>query len=99
MTDKDISFDKYYTLDTNQMYFSIDLQRSVKFTGVLAIKPTHCSTCGTWFGKLVDVDLNGLKVYGTNNEIEFTAQNVVSEYEFKNKIAPDFFVYMPMDLI
>lgn len=97
MTDADIKFDKYYSLDTERMYFSIDLQRSVKFDGILAVKPTHRSdpACDDfkgggclWFGTLVNVDVNGLHDYDTNNEIEFAAEDVVSEYEFKDRIMP-----------
>ena len=106
MTDEDINFDKYYELDTEQRYFSIDLQRSVKFYGKLAVKPTHRSheICGTfkgggclWFGTLVNVDTNGLHDYDTNNEIEFVAQDILSEYNFKNNILPDF--VMPLNLV
>lgn len=98
MTNKDISFDKYYTLDTNQMYFSIDLQRKVKFDGTLAVKPTaRSSSLGLWFGKLVDVDINGLKDYDTNNEIEFTSDDVVGGYEFKDKF-PLYYI-MPLNLV
>jgi hypothetical protein len=97
MKDEDIDFNKYYELDCRRKYFSIDLQREVQFDGCLAVKPTHKSNsaCGTfkgggclWFGKLVDVDINGLKDYDTNNEIEFVAEDVISEYEFKDIILP-----------
>lgn len=96
MKDKDIDFNKYYELDCNRKYFSIDLQREVQFDGVLAVKPTHKSdsACGnfnggcSWFGKLVNVDVNGFHDYDTNNEIEFVAEDVISEYEFKDIILP-----------
>ena len=96
MKDKDIDFNKYYELDCNKKYFSIDLQREVQFDGVLAVKPTHKSDsifgnfkggC-LWFGTLVNVDVNRLHDYDTNNEIEFVAEDVISEYEFKDRIIP-----------
>lgn len=96
MKDKDVNFNKYYELDCNRKYFSIDLQREVKFDGCLVVKPTHKSDgiCGTfkggrlWFGTLVNVDVNGCHDYDTNNEIEFVAEDVISEYEFKDGILP-----------
>lgn len=97
MKDEDMDFNKYYELDCNRKYFSIDLQREVQFDGVLAVKPTHKSDsiCGTfkgggclWFGTLVNVDVNKLHDYDTNNEIEFVAEDVICEYEFKDRIIP-----------
>jgi len=95
MKDEDIDFSKYYELDCNKKYFSIDLQREVQFDGVLAVKPMHNdSACGnfnggcSWFGTLVNVDVNGFHDYDTNNEIEFVAEDVISKYEFKDRILP-----------
>lgn len=105
MTDTDIKFDKYYSLDAERMYFSVDLQRKVKFDGILAVKPTHRSgpACGTfkgdgclWFGTLVNVDVNGLHDYDTDNEIEFVAEDVISEYDFKDRVMS---FIVPLNLI
>lgn len=104
MKDEDLQFDKYYELDKEQTYFSIDLQRSIKFYGKLVVKPTHRSDphCGTfkgsgclWFGTLVDTD--GLMDYDTTNEIEFVSQDVISEYEFRKNTPLNFI--MPMNLV
>jgi hypothetical protein len=103
MKDEDIQFGKYYELDKEQTYFSIDLQRNVKFNDTLVVKPTHRSNdmCGTfkgggclWFGTLVNVGITGFHDYDTNNEIEFVSQDVVSEYKFKETLPLDFI--MPM---
>lgn len=95
MKDNEIEFGKYYELDCNRKYFSIDLQREVQFDGVLAVKPMHNDSAFgnfnggcSWFGTLVNVDVNRLHDYDTNNEIEFVAEDVISEYEFKDKILP-----------
>ena len=95
-TDEDIEFGKYYMLNTDNMYFSIDLQRSVKFNSPLVVKAISRShpMCGTfkdsgslWFGQLVD---NGVTDMDTKNEIEFVATDVACEYQFKDK-CPDIF--------
>lgn len=73
---------KYYVLNPDKFYFSIDLQRSVKFINPVIVKVTHTSTFGIIFGTLVDVGLFRNDI-DTTNEIEFISEDILREYEFK----------------
>lgn len=81
----EIEIGKYYALNPDKFYFSIDLRRTVKFINPVIVKAAHVGKVGTeniFFGKLVDV---GLSIdYDTNNEIEFTDDDILREYTFKN---------------
>ena len=72
---------KYYTLNPDKFYFSIDLQRSIKFNSPVIIKVTHTSDLGLLFGTLVDIGL--FEDINTTNEIEFISDDIIGEYEFK----------------
>lgn len=72
---------KYYALNPDKFYFSINLQRSVKFINPVIVKVTHTSTFGIIFGTLVDVGL--FRDIDTTNEIEFISEDILREYEFK----------------
>jgi len=74
---------KYYALNPDKFYFSIDLQRSVKFINPVIVKVTHTSTFGIIFGTLVDVGL--FMDIDTTNEIEFISEDILREYEFKKE--------------
>ena len=72
---------KYYALNPDKFYFSINLQRSVKFINPVIVKVTNTSTLGLIFGTLVDVGL--FEDINTTNEIEFISADILREYEFK----------------
>lgn len=86
----EIEIGKYYALNPDKFYFSIDLRKNVKFINPVIVKVAHVGKVGTeniFFGKLVDV---GLTIdYDTNNEIEFMADDILREYTFKNAPAAD----------
>lgn len=77
-----IEVGKYYVLNPDRFYFSIDLQRTVKLINPVIVKLTHTSTLGVLFGSLVDVGI--LIDIDTNNEIEFKEDDIIGEYELKN---------------
>lgn len=89
MTEKlnaEIENDKYYILDAKKYYWSIDLQRMVKFDDgrALAVKVTNRAFDETlFFGNLINT---GISDYETNNSIEFHAQDVIGKYKFKDKV-------------
>ena len=93
-------FGKYYELSTDKFYFCVDLQRSVKFDSKLVVK------CGSsfkemHFGNLVDLCVHGPfgVDYDTKHEIEFTDEDIISEYEkFQPKPIVDYFFKEPQQL-
>lgn len=73
-------FNKYYLLDTNHAYWSIDLQRMIKFVDKLAVKCTAIYNDKMYFGNLI----NTSEVYNdleTNNEITFCQEDIIGEYK------------------
>lgn len=74
---------KYYALNPDKFYFSINLQRSVKFINPVIVKVTHKNALNLnhGFGTLVDVGL--FRDIDTTNEIEFISEDILREYEFK----------------
>ena len=93
-------FGKYYELSTNKFYFSVDLQRCVKFDSKLVVK-CGSSFKGMHFGNLVDLCVHGpLGVdYDTKHEIEFTDEDIIAEYEkFRPKPIVDYFFKEPQQL-
>ena len=79
-------YGKYYLLDIAKEYFSVDLQRKIKFSGVpgtLAVK------CGSSFGKdchfgtLVASEKMGPD-YDTKNEIEYCDSDITGIYQLKD---------------
>ena len=93
-----VEFDKYYRLKPDGRYWCIPLQTIVSFPDGVVVKAESRSAFDigdkgrVWFGKLVDT--RGLMDYETDNEIEFFEDDVVSEYEFREKIPfPPFLMY------
>jgi hypothetical protein len=78
-----VEYGKYYSLNINNYYYSITLGRKVKFTDTLVVK-YNCSHGKILFGNLVDVSTTFGPDYNTNNEIEFSENDIISEYEFKD---------------
>ena len=81
LEDMEYEIGKYYALNPDKFYFSIDLQRTIKFINPVIVKLTHTSTLGPIFGTLVDVGL--FEDINTTNEIEFISKDILREYEFK----------------
>lgn len=82
-------FGKYYLLDLNKTYWSIDLQRSIKFVDKLVVCCESTYQHKLYYGKLVDTP----SVYSdmvTNNEIMFSPEDVIGEYKLQS--TPLFFV-------
>jgi len=71
-------FGKFYILNHNKDYFSVELQRNIKFNEPLIIKcgSGFFKTCH--FGCLVNTGIGNDFI--TDNEIEFSDEDVVSEY-------------------
>lgn len=75
----ELKFGEKYLLNSNKYYFCIPLQRTVKFTGNVAVEFTSRSELGRiCFGKLIDI---GEQDYVTDNEIEFYEDDVIEQYE------------------
>ena len=73
-------FNKYYLLDTNHTYWSIDLQRMIKFVDKLVVKCTATHNNKMYFGNLI----NTSEIYNdleTNNEITFCQEDIIEEYK------------------
>jgi len=80
-----IETNKYYRLDNNRSYFCPTLQCRVKFPDGIVVRPTKCFFYdkSSWFGRIINV---GVSIdYETKNEIEFTEDAVIEEYQFKDK--------------
>ncbi len=74
---------KYYLLDTNHTYWSIDLKRMIKFVDKLVIKCTAIYNDDMYFGNLI----NTSEIYDdleTDNEIEFLEEDIIDEYQLKD---------------
>ena len=72
---------KYYLLNLDNTYWSLDLQRMVKFVDKLVVKCISNYNDQLYFGNLV----NTSEVYDdvdTSHEIQFTKDDIISEYKF-----------------
>jgi len=77
-------FNKYYLLDTNHVYWSINLQRMIKFVDKLVVKCIATYNDKMYFGNLI----NTSEVYDdleTYNEITFCQEDIISEYKLNLK--------------
>ena len=76
---------KYYRLDNNRSYFCPTLQCRVKFPDGIVVRPVkHSIYRDFWFGRIINV---GVSIDNeTKNEIEFTEDAVIEEYQFKDKM-------------
>ncbi len=87
MKPKTFEVGKAYELVSDSSYFSIDLQRRVKFDDgkKLVIKVSHLIHDEPGgIGYLVDVGGGPFQAdYVTKNEIEFEPQDVIGEYELQ----------------
>lgn len=85
-----IKIDKYYTLDASKYYWSIDLQRMIKFDvgKALAVKVTNRAFDETsFFGNLINTGISKYsRDYETDNSIAFRSQDVIGKYKFKEKV-------------
>ena len=66
MTDEDIKIEHYYKLDPNAKYWSIDLQRMVRFDDPVVVKAVArtAKICGTFEGGgYITVPKNSNKTY------------------------------------
>lgn len=76
-----IDLGKYYILNPNNFYFSIDLQRRVKMDEEVVVKAVSTFQNRVFFGKLLDFGPTPFStIYETCNEIEFDRHDVISEY-------------------
>ncbi len=78
-------YGKYYLLDVSKQYFCVDLQRTIKFDGTLAVKCDCCFGEHSHFGKLINTNFVCGPDYETNNEIEFSDCDIISEYQLRQQ--------------
>ena len=77
-------YGKYYLLDNSKYYFCIDIRRLVKFSDTLVVKCDSGFLNDGHFGLLVDTTNPNGPDYDTNNEIEFSDEDIISEYTLKD---------------
>lgn len=77
-------FGKYYLLNTDKYYFCPVLSREVKFIGNLAVKCSSSFGMTAHFGKLVNTENPNGPDYETNEDIEFSDNDIISEYQLKD---------------
>ena len=77
-------YGKYYLLDNTKEYFCVDIQRRVKFSGTLAVKCDSGFFNSGHFGYLIDTAEKFGPDYETKNQIEFSDEDVIGEYELKD---------------
>ncbi len=77
---------KYYTLNSNNPYFCVTIQRMVKFLGLVAIKAENAGILDkTHYGYLIDTNNPFGPDYESNLcEIEFTDEDIIDEYQLKD---------------
>ena len=77
---------KYYLLDSRFPHWCVNIQRSVIFDSPLVVKFTHgVLNEEGGFGELVDVGKGAFCTdLQTNTEIEFSADDVIKEYQFND---------------
>lgn len=85
-----MDFNKCYVLKKDNPYFCIQLQKRVSFPDGIVVRTRHRTAFPIsgnnndgvlWFGTIVDT--SGGCDYDTDNEIEFCAEDVEREYEFR----------------
>ena len=80
---KKIKYGKYYLLNNENYYFCPDIRRKVKFIDNLVVKYT--SDCDSiCFGVLIDTQNLEGPDYETNIDIEFSINDILSEYELRD---------------
>lgn len=77
-------FGKYYLLNTDKYYYCPVLSREVKFIGNLVVKCDSSFGTSGHFGKLVDTSNPNGPDYETNQDIEFSDNDIISEYQLKD---------------
>ena len=77
-------YGKYYLLNVDKYYFCPALSREVKFIGKLAVKCDSSFEISGHFGKLVDTSNPNGPDYETNQDIEFSDNDIISEYQLKD---------------
>lgn len=76
---------KYYKLNPSKSYWSVDLQRNVRFDGRVIVKLTNFVNDKAMFGNLVNTGIFAFSPdYDTNNSIEFNENDIIEEYTFNN---------------
>jgi hypothetical protein len=75
-------FNKYYKLDINKLYYSIDLQRNIKFVDNLVVKCIATYNNQFYFGNIINISETYDDIE-TNNEITFLKEDIINEYKFK----------------
>lgn len=77
-------YGKYYLLNRDKYYFCPSLNREVKFLGNLVVKCNSSFGMSAHFGKLVDTkSLNGPD-YEIKEDIEFSDNDILSEYQLRD---------------
>jgi len=100
MDRKEIKTGECYSLNPDKAYFSIDLQRYVKFSGTVEVKvgnrfDADCEN-SLYFGRLIDRGPTNMSVDRiTTNEIEFVDSDVIEKYEMKKMPT----LYTDMDVL
>ena len=88
-----VDFNKCYVLKNDTTYFCVPLQRRVSFPEKIVVRARQKSALPIfanrpdsvlWFGTIVDT--SGGCDYDTGNEIEFFADDVEEEYEFRDNL-------------
>lgn len=88
-----VEFDKHYELNLDRYYWCKQLQQSIKFEKRVVVKATqrtafdvsdkeHIDKRRMWFGKVVVELISGID-QESEFEINFTEEDVVGEYKFK----------------
>ena len=77
-------YGKYYLLNPNNSYFSVSLQRSVKFDGLVAVKCDSGFGEDAHFGYLINTENPNGPDYETKSEIEFNDSDIIEEYQLKD---------------
>lgn len=97
---ENIEIGKTYKLKQDGEYFCIPLQRCVRFTSQVCVEVTNKYTADyfdplkkdiIYFGKLID--MSGSVDYVTENEIEFSKNDVECSYSLRQM--PVMMVYLP----
>ena len=76
-------YGKYYLLNPSNSYFSVSLQRPVRFDGLIAVKCDSGFGKDAHFGYLINTaSLNGPD-YETDSEIEFVDSDIAGDYKLR----------------
>ena len=77
---------KFYVLRTDNYYFSVDLQRNVKFDSKLIVKCTnHYGYNDTGHFGII-LDNFGMSNYETKNQIQFSDSDIIKEYDYNSNL-------------